>query len=209
VSIAVVVADDFPVLRRAMAAELERDPNIAVVAEAEDGIEALELAGRLEPDVVVLDLRMPGLDGQQVLERLHATRPDVGVVIVTAVEHPRALREAVAGGAAGFLSKRCTGQELRDAVVAVHAGGSQIAPELRPLLIEARSDATRSGAALDRRERRILALVAAGATDGEIALELGVSDRMVRKNLERVHAKIGVRRRAQLIRWAVEHREAL
>ena len=202
-AIQVVIADDFPIMREAMATALSADPAIEVVAEAENGLQALALADRLEPDVVVLDLRMQRLGGQEVLEQLRRTKPQIRVVVVTAVERPEALHAALAGGAAGYLSKRCSGEELRRAVISVHGGGSYIVvPAART---PAPAPAPSVDGVLAPRERRIVGLVAAGCTDAEIGAELRISGRMVRNHLVKVQGKIGIRRRAELIRWAVEH----
>jgi DNA-binding NarL/FixJ family response regulator len=119
VKIRVLVAEDHPLVREGVIRALERDPGIEVIGEADNGITAMELARQLKPDVMVLDLRMPGLGGAVVLERLRAELPEIRALVMTANESPESPLDAVAvaAGAAGYLSKRTTGEELRQAVI--------------------------------------------------------------------------------------------
>jgi DNA-binding NarL/FixJ family response regulator len=209
-NIRVVVADDHPLARAGMVRALARDPGIEIVGEAEDGQTALEMARALEPDVLVLDLRMPGLGGTVVLERLRGELPDVRALVVTASESPEAVLDSVAAGAAGYLSKGASGEELRQAVIATYGGGSVISPDLaRHLLREVAGAARGQGSSvrpvLNARELDILRLVSRGMTDNEIGAELYLSPRTVQNHLSRMREKIGVRRRSELARWAVEH----
>ena len=209
-NIRVLVADDHPLARSGMVRALARDPGIEIVGEADNGQAAVDMARALEPDVLVLDLRMPGLGGTVVLERLRGELPDVRVLVVTASESPESVLDAVAAGAAGYLSKGASGEELRQAVIATYGGGSVISPDLaRHLLREVAGAARGQGSAvrpvLNTRELDILRLVAKGMTDNEIGAELYLSPRTVQNHLSRMREKIGVRRRSELARWAVEH----
>ena len=127
--IRVLVAEDHPLVREGVIRALERDPGIEVIGEADNGITAMELARQLKPDVLVLDLRMPGLGGAVVLERLRAELPQIRALVMTANESPESLLDAVAAGAAGYLSKRTTGEELRQAVITTDGGGAVLTPE--------------------------------------------------------------------------------
>jgi DNA-binding NarL/FixJ family response regulator len=207
--IRVLVADDFPLIREGMVRSLEQDPAIEVVGQACDGEEALRLAHELTPDVVVLDMRMPGLGGAVVLERLRSEMPDVRVLVVTASESPERLLDAVAGGAAGYLSKRTTGEDLRQAVITTYGGGSVIEPQLANHLLREyssgrRGDASQLRPLLGARELEILRLVAGGLTDNEIGAQLFISPRTVQNHLTSIRDKTGLRRRSELARWAVE-----
>lgn len=208
-NIRVVVADDFPLVRDGVVRALEQDPAIEVVGQAADGREALELAGRLSPDVIILDLRMPGLGGLAVLERLRASHPAIRIIVMTASEQPGMLRDAVAAGAAGYLSKRTTGEELRQAVITAHGGGSIITPALASQLLKELSSSVRGEsslrALLGERELDVMRLVVRGKTDNEIGAALYISPRTVQNHLSRIREKTGLRRRAELTRWAVEH----
>ena len=181
-----------------------------MVGQADGGETGLRLAVELQPDVVCLDLRMPEMGGMTVLERLRTAAPAAKVLVVTATEKAQPLLDAVAAGAAGYLSKRCTPDELRRAVLTVHNGGSVIAPELASHLLREYSRAARgeprSGRALlAETEHEVLRLVAAGHTDREIAETLFISPRTVQNHLARIREKTGLRRRAELTRWAMEH----
>ncbi|HEX8157454.1 MAG TPA: response regulator transcription factor [Solirubrobacteraceae bacterium] len=208
-TIRVVVADDFPLVREGVARALNADPAIEVVAQAENGQEALELAERLRPDVMILDLRMPDLGGLAVLDKLRTTRPEIRVIVMTASEQASVLLDAIAAGAAGYLSKRSTGEELRQAVITAHGGGSVITPSLASHLLKEFSSSARgeqsSVRPLQGRELDVLRLVVQGKTDNEIGQELFISPRTVQNHLTRIREKTGLRRRSELTRWAVEH----
>jgi DNA-binding NarL/FixJ family response regulator len=207
--IRVLVADDFPLVREGISRALARDPAIEVVGQASGGREALKLAEQLEPDVLILDLRMPDLDGLAVLARLRTTQPGIRVLVMTASEQVNALLDAIAAGAAGYLSKRINGEELRQAVITAYGGGSVITPSLTCHLLGEYSSARRGEQSEARplrdRELEILRLVAQGKTDAEIGRELFISARTVQSHLKQIRAKIGLRRRSELTRWAVEH----
>jgi DNA-binding NarL/FixJ family response regulator len=208
--IRVLVAEDHPLVREGIMRALERDPGIEVIGEADNGITAMDLARQLKPDVMVLDLRMPGLGGAAVLERLRAELPEIRALIMTANESPESLLDAVAAGAAGYLSKRTTGEELRQAVITTYGGGSVITPELAGHLLRefsgsARGEGSSVRPLLAARELEILRLVADGLTDKEIGKQLYISPRTVQNHLTRIREKTGLRRRSELARWAVEH----
>jgi DNA-binding NarL/FixJ family response regulator len=208
--IRVLVAEDHPLVREGVIRALERDPGIEVVGEADNGITAMELGRQLKPDVMVLDLRMPGLGGAVVLERLRAELPEIRALVMTANESPESLLDAVAAGAAGYLSKRTTGEELRQAVITTYGGGSVITPELAGHLLRefsgsARGEGSSVRPLLAARELEILRLVADGLTDNEIGKQLYISPRTVQNHLTRIREKTGLRRRSELARWAVEH----
>jgi DNA-binding NarL/FixJ family response regulator len=207
--IRVVVADDFPLVRDGVVRALEADPAIEVVGQAADGEAALALAADLAPDVMILDLRMPGLGGLEVLDALRSSGSSVCVIVITASEDASTLLDAIAAGAAGYLSKRSTGEELRHAVMTAHAGGSLITPSLASHLLKEFSSTARGEQSairpLQGRELDVLRLVVQGKTDNEIAMALFISPRTVQNNLARIREKTGLRRRSELTRWGVEH----
>jgi DNA-binding NarL/FixJ family response regulator len=208
--IRVLVAEDHPLVREGVIRALERDPGIEIVGETDNGLTAMELATKLRPDVMVLDLRMPGLGGSAVLERLRAELPEVRALVMTANESPEGLLDAIAAGAAGYLSKRTTGEELRQGVIVTYGGGSVVTPELAGHLLRefsgnARGEGSSVRPLLGARELEILRLVADGLTDNEIGTRMFISPRTVQNHLTRIREKTGLRRRAELARWAVEH----
>jgi len=208
--IRVLVVDDFPLVREGFIASLEVDPGIEVVGQAADGDEGLRLTRELRPDVVLADMRMPGLGGPVLLAKLREELPETRVLVVSASEKAESLLEAISAGAAGYLTKRVSGRELRHAVITVHGGGSVITPTLARHLLREYSHVSRGEPLtvrplLAQREQEVLRLLAAGHTDREIGGKLYISPRTVQNHLTRIREKTGMRRRSELARWAVEH----
>jgi DNA-binding NarL/FixJ family response regulator len=209
-NVRVLVADDFPLVREGLAAALEADPEIEVVGQASNGQEAIELALDLRPDVVLLDIKMPGEGGLMVLERLREHLPDTKVLVVTASEKARTVLDAVAAGAAGYLTKRVGQQELCQAVITVHGGGSVMSPRLTAHVLEdyvnvAHGKPSRARPLLSQREEQVIRLVSAGLTDKEIGERLYLSPRTIQSQLTSIRRKTGLHRRSELVRWAIEH----
>lgn len=209
VAIRVVIADDFPLMRRALLDCLANRPDMEVVGEASDGREAVALAKEHQPDVLVLDLAMPNVGGLEALGQLREELPGVRVLVMSASEKEKSVVQAIGEGAAGYITKRSTMDELCDAITTVHGGGAAISPALTVHLLRGLSgDGTPGPASRDRlsaRELEIVRLLAQGSTDDEISAELGISPRTVQAHLARVRDKVGVRRRSQLARWAAEN----
>src|SRR3954470_23490222 len=175
--IRVLVADDFPLVRDALANALRRHPEVDVVGLACDGLETLELAHELQPDVVVLDLRMPRMSGLVALTRLTTELPHVRVLLLTACEEPDTVIDAVSAGAAGFVTKRVTGTELADSVLAVHRGEPVVSASLTAHLVAGlrRGGSHSNGGStgkLSASELIVLRLVADGRTDKQISASL-------------------------------------
>jgi DNA-binding NarL/FixJ family response regulator len=208
--IRVLLVEDFPLVRDGVAAALNADPSIMVVGEAGDGLEGLRLAQELRPDIVLLDLHMPELGGMMLLERLSVDLPGARCIVMTASEKGEPLLDAVAAGAAGYLTKRSSGEELRQAVLTVYGGGSVISPSLAGHLLKAYSRASSQEtpevrSKLTATEHEVLRLLAQGLTDRQIAERLFVSPRTVQNHLGRIREKVDLRRRSELARWAVLH----
>jgi DNA-binding NarL/FixJ family response regulator len=206
----VLVADDFPLVREALAAALRRHPEIEVVAMAADGVEAVELAHAHRPDVVVLDLKMPRMSGLVALTKLSSDLPGTRVLLLTACEEPDTVIDAVSAGAAGFITKRSSGADLIDAVLRVSRGEPVVSASLTAYLVQGlrRDPGERRGGTtgqLTSSELNVLRLVADGRTDKQISATLYISPRTVQSHLAQIRAKTGVRRRTQLARWATEH----
>jgi DNA-binding NarL/FixJ family response regulator len=208
----VVLADDQMLVRAGFRALLDAQPDISVVAEAADGVEALARVRELRPDVVLMDIRMPELDGLAATRRITAdpALAQVKVVVLTTFELDEYVFEALRNGAAGFLVKDTEPAELVRAVRAAHAGDGLLSPGVtRRLIAEfaARSkepEGASSLALLTEREREVLALVGMGLSNEEIARRLVVSPLTAKTHVSRTMVKLGARDRAQLVVLAYE-----
>ena len=203
--IRVLVVDDHAVVREGIRHILEGEPGFAVVAEAANGAEALRLAESERPDVVVLDVTMPGESGLRVAPRLIAAVPEARVLFLSMHDNPEYVREGARAGAHGYILKDSAAAELRAAVRAVHAGDTYFSAPSRPADPGEGSDTP--GAALDvltGREREVLAGIARGLTNKEIAAQLGISHRTVETHRESLMRKLGIRTVAGLTRFVLD-----
>ena len=210
-SIRIVIADDEALVRGGFRAILDAEDGFQVVAEAADGRQAVSACGRFTPDVVVMDIRMPELDGLAATRQLRALHPDVRVLIVTTFDLDEYVYDALEAGAAGFLLKDARPTQLIDAVRSVAQGDALIAPRVTRRLIEA-FVRTRPPAAGDRgrladlseRERDVLLGIARGLSNREIAAELLLGEATVKTHVGHVLAKLGVRDRVRAVIVAYE-----
>ncbi|MEW1639720.1 response regulator transcription factor [Streptomyces sp. NPDC093801] len=210
--IRVLIADDQPLVRRGLSLILAPHPDVEVVGEAGDGAEAVALAGRMHPDVVVMDIRMPVLDGVRATGELARTHPGSRVLALSTFDMDEYVVAALRAGAYGFLPKDVSPEELIAAVRTVHTGEAAVAPRLLTRLIStyvraaAREPrpAPADPAGLTPRELEIWRLLARGLDNTEIAAELDISVSTVKNHITGVFAKLGVRDRAQAVIAAYE-----
>jgi DNA-binding NarL/FixJ family response regulator len=210
--IRVLIADDQQLVRSGFRLILECEEDIAVVAEAADGIEAVELTERMSPDVVLMDLRMPRLDGVQATERIVGDQPTMAprVLAVTTFDSDEHVFAALRAGASGFLLKDAPPEELTSAVRVVAAGDALLAPSVTRRVIEqfARQPVATQGLAhvaeLTSREREVLGLIARGLSNIEIAESLVIGEATVKTHVGRILLKLGIRDRAQAVVVAYE-----
>jgi NarL family two-component system response regulator LiaR len=201
-----VIADDHAVVRQGLRTFLELQPEIEVVGEAADGEEAVATVERLSPDVVLMDLVMPGLTGVEAIERIREHRPAVRVIVLTSFGDDERVFAAVRSGAAGYLLKDLQPQELVTAIRTAHRGEALLHPAVAARLMErfAADGRQRSSAdLLTRREHEVLGLIAHGMSNKAIARELGVADRTVKAHVSNILGKLGLTDRTQAALYAV------
>jgi DNA-binding NarL/FixJ family response regulator len=204
----IVIADDHDMIRTGLRAILEGEDDLEVVGEAADGVEALEVVRKLHPDLLLLDISMPKLNGARLLERLREAEPRPRVLVLTAFEDAVYLRQMLGAGAEGYLLKRSAARELIRAIRAVAGGNAYLDAALTKLVVasfvdpRARPEA-RASAELSARESQVMRLVARGYTNKEIAERLGLSVKTVETHKTKLMAKLGLRTRAEVVQHAL------
>lgn len=209
----VAIADDQHLVRAGFRLILDAEPGFAVVGEAADGLAAVNLVTREEPDVVLMDIRMPHLDGIEATRQITASGVSSRVLVVTTFDVDEYVARAVRAGASGFLLKDTPPEELLRAIRVVAGGDALLAPSSTRQLIEQYltgtapevADAGEVLEALTDREREVLGLLARGLSNAEIAAELVLGETTVKTHVGRVLAKLDVRDRVQAVVWAYEH----
>ena len=203
----IIIADDHLVVREAIRVMLEMEPEFEVVGEASDGNKALELAAQLEPDLVLMDIRMEGMDGVEATRLLRQQFPNMGVLILTGFGDDEVLLNAVEAGAQGFLLKDASADEVKSAILRVVQGESHMTPSLlRKLLDELAQREQRPEPAhseLTPREREVLLALSRGLSNDEIAKELVISEKTVKTHLGSIFGKLQVDGRAQAMLYAI------
>ena len=209
--IRVLIVDDDDLMRAGLRGVLSSDEHIELVGEADEGRAAAYRTRLLKPDVVLMDIRMPDLDGISATREVLAAFPDVKVVILTTFEQDDYIFGALSAGASGFLLKRTTPEELISAIHTIAAGDSLLAPSVTSRVIERMAgqpppDATRDArlGELTPREREVLELVARGLSNGEIATTLVIEESTVKTHVKRILGKLGARDRVQAVIFAYE-----
>jgi DNA-binding NarL/FixJ family response regulator len=211
--IRVVVVDDQRVVRDGLTMLVGLIDGVEVVGTAADGIEALELVERVRPDVVLMDLRMPRMDGAEATRRIRSVPAETQVLVLTTYADDESLFPALQAGARGYLTKDASAEEIEQAIRALVAGQTHLDPAVQQRLVRAVLD-TRPGAGAERskgpdeltpREAEVLKLIAAGLSNAEIARTLVVSAATVKTHVNRIFYKTGARDRAQAVRYAYEH----
>jgi NarL family two-component system response regulator LiaR len=203
--IRVLIADDHAVVRQGLRTFLDLQEEIAVVGEAADGEDAVDAVERLAPDVVLMDLVMPGVGGIEAIRRIRARSPATRVIVLTSFLEDEKVFPAVRAGAAGYLLKDVQPQELVRAIEVVHDGQALLHPAVAARLMEevAQCDVRRAPDVLTPREREVLALLARGLSNKAIAREFGVAEKTVKTHVSNILGKLGVADRTQAALWAV------
>ena len=201
--IRVLVVDDHAMVRTGLAALLEASDDVTVVGQAGDGREARAVAVATRPDVVLMDLSMPVMDGAEATRELLAAVPDAKVVILTSFSDRRRVSEALEAGAVGYQLKDCEPAELLGAVRAAAAGQVPLDPRVARVLLPAQAGRPADG--LSPREQQVLRLVADGLANKQIGRALGITERTVKAHLGKVFRQIGVVDRTSAALWARDH----
>jgi DNA-binding NarL/FixJ family response regulator len=205
--IRLLLCDDHPVVRDGLAAILSTQPDFAIVGEASTGTEAVQRAIALNPDVILLDLEMPELDGVEALRQIKAARPEARVIMFTAFDTDERIVSAVQAGAQGYLLKGAPREELFKAIRIVNEGGSLLQPVVASKLlshVRARKDGDQPVEPLTEREKEVLKLLAQGKSNKEIAAALVISERTVKFHVSAIMGKLGAGNRTEAVSIAAQ-----
>jgi two-component system NarL family response regulator len=197
--IRIVVADDHPIVREGIIANLRQEREMKVIAEASDGAEALAVVRKLKPDVVLLDLRMPAHDGIEILTQLAEFDVPTKAIVITTFESPEDIQRSMKAGARGYLLKDCSRQIIIEAIHRVHRGEIYLPSSIAQKLVERIQDPQ-----LTQRELDVLSAMAAGKSNKEIGSQLFIAEGTVKTHVANLLAKLGVGSRMEAIRKAVQ-----
>lgn len=207
-TIRILLADDHGVMRAGLKMFINAEAGMKVVGEASNGVEACAAAEQLKPDVLIMDLSMPDMDGIQATEAIRLNSPDTKILVLTVHEDAGYVRQLFQKGAAGYLAKSAVAEQLPTAIRQVMSGGTYLDPQLAAKLVEQTSGSSANGhrddRALSEREADVLRRVAWGHSNAEIAAQLHVSVRSVETYKARMMQKLGLRTRSDVVRYALD-----
>jgi DNA-binding NarL/FixJ family response regulator len=203
--IRVLITDDHAIVRAGLAQLLRTTDDLVLAGEAADGSTAIALAGELKPDVVLMDLSMPGTDGVQATARIVAQNPGVHVLVLTSFSDQARILDALEAGAEGYLLKHSEPERILAGIRDVVNGGSPLDPKAARVLLTHRRTADEPGVHLTGREREVLRMVGDGHPNKTIARRLGITERTVKAHLTSVYQRLGVADRTQAALWAQRH----
>ena len=203
--IRVMLVDDHTMVRRGLAAFLKVFDDLQLAGEAESGAAAIQLCGEILPDVVLMDMVMPDMDGATATRAIRQRFPQVQVIALTSFKEGDLVKNALQAGAIGYLLKDLSADELAQAIRAAHAGRATLSPEAAQALIETANQSLEPGLALTEREREVLALMVDGLNNTQIAARLTVSPSTIKSHVSNILAKLGVASRTEAVSLALRH----
>ena len=206
--IKVLLVDDHPVVRKGLYSCLNEVENLKIVGEASNGAEAISQVAKLAPDIVLMDLNMPGMDGVQVTETLHQQSPQTKVLVLSMYGNREYIMPVIKAGARGYVLKDAAPDELVRAIEAVHAGATYFSPSVARIALNqyvSESDRSDPQSRLSEREREVLTHIAGGLSNKEIALKLGIGVRTIETHRERIMRKLEIHTVAGLTKFAIAH----
>jgi len=204
--IRVLIVDDHAMVRKGLVTFLKNQPELELIGEACDGQEAIDACEQNHPDVILMDLVMPELGGVAATKTIHQRWPHVQVIALTSFQERELVRDALQAGAIGYLLKNVSGEELAEAIRQAHSGRPILAPEAVQALIQTPSEIESLAASLTRREHEVLALLAKGMSNPEIAGQLFISRATVKAHISNILSKLGVASRAEAISLAIQNK---
>lgn len=203
--IRVMLVDDHTMVRRGLATFLKVYDDLDLVAEAADGEAAVQLCTRILPDVILMDLVMPNMDGVAATNLIRQQFPTVQVIALTSFKEGKLVQDALQAGAIGYLLKDISAAKLAQAIRAAHAGRSTLSPEATQTLVEATTQPAAIGYELTEREQAVLVLMVTGLNNSEIAEKLGVSPSTIKSHVSHILSKLGVTSRTEAVALAVRY----
>ncbi len=203
--IRVLIVDDHSMMRTGLRYTLQSFTDMELVGEAGSGAEAIELCDQVQPDVILMDMAMPGMDGAQTTQLVRQSHPKMQIIVLTSFQERDLVERAIQAGAIGYLLKNATAEELGDAIRSAFAGRPTLAQEATEVLIQSAQNRSALGDDLTDREREVLGLMARGKTNPQIAEELTLSMSTVKFHIRNILSKLGAGNRAEAIHKAWQH----
>jgi two-component system, NarL family, response regulator LiaR len=207
-SIRVLIVDDHDMLREGLVAFLHGFPDLEMVGEASSGEEGVRLFEELKPDVILMDLVMPGMDGVKAIKAIHDIQPDIKIIALSSFSEDKLVRSALMAGATSYLLKNVSAERLADAIRTTHSGLPTLSPEVKSLLVDIPPTTSSTSANLEPltpRELEVLGCLVTGLTNAEIAQQLGISQYTIKGHVSNILGKLAVNSRTEAVAYALRN----